>query len=143
MSATLYGGKWREGIAKADREARHTKPIPMHRILREVYRHFLEYERYVASTGQHVLHHSYLVYEDDQMTVKEKVEVSISFWDLFYGLEALSPRKREAVFHNVILDKLQREVAAEMGITTVSVGQYVDQAMLFVAKRYFAEASST
>jgi DNA-directed RNA polymerase specialized sigma24 family protein len=114
----------------------------MHRILREVYRHYTEFEDYVSRTGEHVIEHAYLVYEADEVTVKEQIAVTISFWDLFEGLSKLSRRKQEAVVHNVIFDKLQREVAEEMGITTVSVGQYVDQAMKTLAKRYFAEADS-
>lgn len=114
----------------------------MHRVLREVYRHYPEFEDYVSRTGEHVIEHAYFVYEDDEVTIKDRVEITISFWDLFEGLKELSPRKQEAVLHNVILDKLQREVAEEMGITTVSVGQYVDQAMKTLAKRYFAEVDS-
>jgi len=54
----------------------------------------------------------------------------------------LSPRKREAVWFNVILDQKQRDVAKKMEITTVSVGQYVEQAMLQLSEHYFADESS-
>lgn len=112
--------------------------IPKQRLLRDVFRHYLEFRDYVSATGEHVIDHGYFVYNEDG-SIKEKVNVSISFWDLFYGLSDLSPRKREAVFYNVILDKKQRDVAEIMDITTVSVGQYVEQAMIQLAERYFAE----
>lgn len=116
-----------------------TEPIPEHRILREVYRHYLEFRQYVGSTGNHVIKHGYFTYNDDG-SIKDKICVEISFWDLFEGLKDLSPRKREAVWFNVILDQKQRDVAEKMQITTVSVGQYVEQAMLQLSERYFAES---
>lgn len=63
----------------------------------------------------------------------------LSLLDLQYGLDKLSPRKREAVYLNVIRDMKQKDAAAIMGITTVSVGQYVEQAMIQLAERYFAD----
>lgn len=115
-----------------------TEKIPPHRILREVYRHYTEYRELVSSTGNSVIEHGYFIY-DDEGEVKDKVNVTISFWDLHGGLKKLSARKREAVFYNVILDWKQRDVAKRMGITTVSVGQYVEQAMQQLAVHYFAE----
>jgi DNA-directed RNA polymerase specialized sigma24 family protein len=111
--------------------------IPRHRILREVYRHYLEFRQYVGNTGNHVIEHGYFIHNEDGS--KTKVSISVSFWDLFEGLKDLSPRKREAVWYNVILDQKQRDVATKMAITTVSVGQYVEQAMIQLAERYFAE----
>jgi hypothetical protein len=111
--------------------------IPKHRVLREVYRHYLEFRQYVADTGNHVIEHGYFIHNDDGS--RSRVCISISFWDLFEGLKDLSPRKREAVWYNVILDQKQRDVATKMAITTVSVGQYVEQAMIQLADRYFAE----
>jgi DNA-directed RNA polymerase specialized sigma24 family protein len=73
--------------------------------------------------------------------IVQKINLSISLWDLQNGLKELSPRKRQAFFYNVILDKKQKEVAEIMEITTVSVGQYVEQAMLQLSERYFAEES--
>lgn len=121
-----------------------TEKIPPHRILREVLRHYTEFKDYVSATGNHVIEHGYVIYETDDdgiptNKIKEKVSVTISFWDLYEGLNELSPRKREALYHNVIQDRKQRDVAEIMGITTVSVGQYVEQACLQLAKRYFAE----
>lgn len=127
----------------AQTKGRLTEPIPKHRVLREVYRHYLEFRDYVSSTGQHVIEHGYWVYPGDEDSSghprRVKVQVKISFWDLFEGLKDLSPRKREAVWYNVILDQKQRDVAKKMQITTVSVGQYVEQAMLQLSERYFAE----
>lgn len=111
--------------------------IPKHRVLREVYRHYLEFRDLFTENGTHVMNHGYHVEDEDGN--RRVVRISISLWDLQNGLKELSPRKREAVFYNVILDKKQKDVAAIMGITTVSVGQYVEQAMLQLSDRYFAE----
>jgi DNA-directed RNA polymerase specialized sigma24 family protein len=124
-------------MAESKRTKRVTEPIPKHRILREIFRHYTEYKQYVGSTGHHVIEHSYPLY-DEEGNIKDKVTVSISFWDLHTGLAKLSKRKREAVFYNVILDMKQKDVAAIMGITTVSVGQYVEQACIQLAQDYFA-----
>ena len=99
-----------------------TEPQPLHRILREVLRHYTEYREHVMRTGDHVIYRG---------------QIGISFWDLHRGIKDLSPRKREALFYNVILDKKQKDVAKIMGITTVSVGQYVEQACLQLAEDYF------
>jgi len=114
--------------------------IPKHRVLREVYRHYLEFRDLFQSDGTHVINHGY--YVEDKNGNKIKKEISISLWDLQGALQELSPRKREAVFYNVILDKKQKDVAEIMNITTVSVGQYVEQAMLQLSERYFAEELS-
>jgi DNA-directed RNA polymerase specialized sigma24 family protein len=124
----------------AQTKGKLAEPIPKHRILREVFRHYLEFRQYVSDTGNHVIEHGYFVHEADGS--RTRVNVSISFWDLFNGLKELSPRKREAVWYNVILDQKQRDVAKKMAITTVSVGQYVEQAMLQLSERYFAEEFS-
>jgi hypothetical protein len=83
----------------------------------------MEFRDHVTRTGDHVIYRG---------------DVGISFWDLHRGITELSPRKREALFYNVILDWKQRDVAERMGITTVSVGQYVEQACLQLAEEYFA-----
>jgi DNA-directed RNA polymerase specialized sigma24 family protein len=113
------------------------EPIQKHRILREVYRHYYEFLQLFTKEGTHTIEHSYLA--SDENGKQKKYTVQISLWDLYDGLESLSARKREAVYYNVLLDKKQKEVAEIMGITTVSVGQYVEQAMLQLADRYFAE----
>lgn len=110
--------------------------LPKHRVLREVYRHYLEFRDLFQANGTHVIEHGYWVGDEDG---RRKITVSISLWDLQEGLQTLSPRKREAVFYNVILDKKQKDVAEIMGITTVSVGQYVEQAMIQLSERYFAD----
>jgi hypothetical protein len=104
-----------------------TTEVPPHRILREVYRHYYEFEEYVASTGHHVI---------------DRGDISISFYDLKDGISEsgpLSERKRQAVMLNVIRDMKQRHVAEIMNITAVSVGQYVEQAMIQLSKTYFSE----
>lgn len=125
-----------------------TKPHQPHKILRDIYRHYLEYRDLVTSpqldaTGgvrasDGVIEHGYFIYNEDG-SIKEKRHLTLSFWDLHDALPKLSERKREAVFYNVILDWRQVDVAERMGITTVSVGQYVDQAMQQLAKTYFVE----
>lgn len=119
-----------------------TEATPKHRILREVLRHYTEFKSHVTSTGDHVIEHGYFIYDDDGNVVDQEM-VTISFWDLHNGIKDLSPRKREALFYNVILDWKQKDVAAKMGITTVSVGQYVEQAVIQLSERYFAEAETT
>ncbi len=89
-----------------------------HRILREILRNYLTLESECAqSEGR---------FGGDQWTITVE-DVSINFLDLQGCLKNLSQRKKEAVFHNVIRDKKQKDVAEIMGITTVSVGQYVEQ----------------
>lgn len=94
------------------------------RILREVLRHYLEFETFCAQYGKYVIEHK---------------GVQISFIDLKDILKTISPRKMEAVRLNVIYDMKQREVAEIMGIRTVTVGQYVDAAICQIADAYFAE----
>lgn len=119
------------------------KSMPKHRILREIYRHYTELKAYVtAYGGDKLITHSYIVYNDEGEP-EGKDTIDISFWDLHDSLEVLSDRKREAVHLNVILDWKQKDVAEKMGITTVSVGQYVEQAMLQLAKIYFVEESES
>lgn len=114
------------------------KSMPKHRILREIFRHYTELKAFVtAYGGDSLISHSYIVYDDDGKAIG-KEDIDISFWDLHDALKVLSDRKREAVHLNVILDLKQKDVAEKMGITTVSVGQYVEQAMLQLAKIYFA-----
>lgn len=128
------------GTISKDKKLR-TEPIPRHRILREVYRHFYEFEAFVSSTGNHVIDYTYFVYNDAGEVI-DRVPISISFYDLREGIEdesVLSERKRQAVMLNVIRDMKQRDVAEIMGITTVSVGQYVEQAMLQLSEEYFPE----
>jgi DNA-directed RNA polymerase specialized sigma subunit len=117
--------------------------IPPHRILREVYRHYLQFQELVTQDGRnHVIEHGYWVY-DPKTKKKRKVHLAISFWDLQDALKPqseggpLSDRKREAFLHNVIYDKKQKDVAEIMGITTVSVGQYVEAACEQLAENYF------
>lgn len=122
-------------------KTKRTEELQPHKILREVYRHYTEYEAFVSATGKHVIDYHYPLYDEDGETVLRRVPISISFYDLKDAIEdpsVLSERKRQAVLLNVILDKKQKEVAEMMGITTVSVGQYVDQAMMQLAEDYFA-----
>lgn len=126
---------------------RDDEELQKHRILRDVLKRYTEFRALVMTPehdgrGSHgnldgVLDHGYFVHEPDGS--KRRVMVSLSFWDLQGMLKRLSPRKRQAVFYNVILDWKQKDVAERMGITTVSVGQYVDQAMLQLSKDFWPE----
>jgi hypothetical protein len=129
----------------------HGSATPSHRILREIFRHYTEFREYVAQGNSPVLEHTYIVpidapsecggnprankehealemhcvYCDCEM---KRVSIGFNFWDLHRGLKDLAPRKREALFYNVIMDLKQKDVAKKMGITTVTVGQYVEHA---------------
>lgn len=127
----------------ASTKGRPTSATKPHRVLREVYRHYLEFRALVAQDGRnHIIDHGYFLYDETGEEIVGREMLSISFWDLYEGLQTLSKRKREAVFYNVILDWKQRDVADRMGITTVSVGQYVEHAMEQLSKRYFAEVTA-
>jgi DNA-directed RNA polymerase specialized sigma24 family protein len=94
------------------------------RILKEVYRHYIDFQDFASREGKYFISYG---------------PITLSLLDLQHGLDKLSPRKREAVYLNVIRDMKQKDAAAIMGITTVSVGQYVEQAMIQLAEHYFAE----
>lgn len=119
------------------RSVRQAGAIPPHRVLRDMLRHYTEFRELVANGGDHVLTHSYLVPDEDGGARKETI--TISFWDLHRGIKELAPRKREALFFNVILDEKQKDVAKRMGITTVSVGQYVEAACKQLALQHWPE----
>lgn len=91
-----------------------------HKIVREVLRHYLELEQHCQNTGTWTFEYGDYV---------------ISFLDLQGCLKNLSPRKKEAVYYNVIMDWKQAKVADLMGIKTVTVGQYVEQACCQIEQR--------
>lgn len=124
-----------------------TRADQKHLILREAYRNYLTFQQFVSDTGKDVI--TYSIPESDDPEAKW-IPVSISFSDLEQALRryndglraqgtVLSKRKEEAFYFNVICDMLQREVGEQMGITTVSVGQYVNQACLQLAEYYYGE----
>lgn len=98
-----------------------------HRVLREAVRHYEELENLFINKGVLVLSYDGL---------------DICFMDLKDALNRLSPRKREAIYYNVIMDMKQKDVAERMGITTVSVGQYVESGFAQIAKEYFADPNA-
>ena len=125
---------------KAPKHGKKTEPDPRHKILREVFRHYIEFQDWVSATGESVIEHGYFIYdEDDEDKIVGKVLVTISFWDLHDSLQRVADRKKEAVYYNVIRDMKQKDVAEIMGITTVSVGQYVKQAMIQMSEDYFGD----
>lgn len=103
---------------------------PRHRLLREVFRHYTEFQELFKREGIDTIDYG---------------GFSVSLWDLQDALRPqnkggiLSDRKLEAVYYNVVLDMKQKDVAKIMGITTVSVGQYVEQAMIQLSKEYFSD----
>lgn len=124
----------------------------LHKILREAYRNYLTWKDLLTYEQQRepldVI--TYNVPKEPGST--EYVPVTISFHDLERALKSfndemrqegtvLSKRKEQAFYLNVIRDMLQRDVAEIMGITTVSVGQYVEQGMMQLCDYYFGEAS--
>jgi predicted DNA-binding protein (UPF0251 family) len=121
-----------------------TTKFQPHRILREVYRHYYEFQALFSGNGTHTIDHVVRIYDEDENVI-ERIPITISFFDLRDGLKpqseggVLSDRKLQAVMLNVIRDMKQRDVAEAMGITTVSVGQYVEHACEQLAKTYFPE----
>lgn len=118
-----------------------TEEMKPHRVLREVYRNFRQFQEFVSATGKDVIEHGYWVFNEDG-TKNRKITITISYSDLRDQLNKLSARKRQAMVYNVIMDMKQKDVAEIMGITTVSVGQYVDTACEQLAADYFAETMS-
>ncbi len=108
-----------------------------HKILRDAYRNYFTFKAFVSQTGKDVI--DYAV--ETETGSGEYEDISISFVDMKLALERvkLSERKKEAFVYNVLCDMKQQDVAHIMGITTVTVGQYVDSAMIQLAKWYFAE----
>ena len=97
-----------------------------HKILREAFRHYLDFYDYWRREGEHTIEYKGL---------------TISFLDLKRVLSEvdLSDRKGQAFVLNVLADKKQAEVAEIMGITTVSVGQYVDAACRQFSEVYWTD----
>jgi DNA-directed RNA polymerase specialized sigma24 family protein len=105
-----------------------------HRALREALRHYIEFREYASGWGR--------MGPEALTTDRHEIEyrgVRINFFDLQGCLASLSPRKKEAVFWNVIMDKKQKDVAEIMEITTGSVNQYVEQGMLQIAAALWPE----
>jgi len=112
--------------------------MPRHRVLREVLRNYTVYETLCATNADRDPGTGMGRISSDMWEIDHDGMV-INFLDLKGCLKDLSPRKREAVFYHVILDWKQKDVATQMGITTVSVGQYVEQGMLQIAKKLWPE----
>lgn len=126
-----------------------SKPAPVmqrHKVLREAYRHMAEFKTLLTNSipdpavgkyagSNRVINAQY----GDLKHVIEYKGITLSYFDLERALKEakLAPRKREAFYWNVLMDMKQKDVAEKMNITTVSVGQYVEQAMLQIADKYF------
>lgn len=127
--------------AKTNKDARH-------KILREAYRHLPEFKALVTHStpdppsGKYG--DSFRVINAQRGDLRHVIEykgITLSYFDMERALKQarLAPRKKEAFFWNVLKDMKQKDVAEKMGITTVSVGQYVEQAMRQIADVYFAD----
>ena len=94
-----------------------------HLIIREAFRRYIDLYDYWKREGKATI------------TFKG---ITISILDLKKILSEvdLSDRKAQAFYLNVLEDKKQKEVAEIMGITTVSVGQYVNAACRQYADLY-------
>lgn len=101
-----------------------TETPPKHKILREVLRNYTVFESRFQQSGEFEIEHR---------------GITLDFLDLQGCLKGLSPRKKEAIFLHVVLDKKQKDAAEWMGITTVSVGQYVEQGLIQVARLLWPE----
>lgn len=117
---------------------------PRHRILREVIRNYTTLKHDAEASGFSLTFCAVKGCIQSPGSIRKGHTgdchlVTINFLDLQNCLVKLSKRKKEAVAYNVIRDMKQKDVAAVMGITTVSVGQYVEQAMLQVAKELWPE----
>lgn len=97
-----------------------------HLIIREAFRHYIDLYDYWKREGKPTI------------TYKG---ITISILDLKRILSEveLSDRKAQAFYLNVLQDKKQKEVAEIMGITTVSVGQYVNAACRQYADLYMTQ----
>lgn len=107
----------------------------LNKILKEVYRNYLLFREEHMRTGLDVI--TYDV--ESSPGSNEYQTVVISFSDLREGVSELAPRKKEAFYYHIICNMRQREVGKIMGCTTVTVGQYVDSAVMQLAKKYFPE----
>jgi hypothetical protein len=124
----------------AQRLKLRTKREPGYKIIREALRNYTTYQRHVALYGQDVIEHSYVVYNDDA-SPKEKVTVTLSYSDLLRGAKELSPKKRQALWLSIILDKTQEDVAAIMNTQPATIAQYCRISLNFLSDNYFCETS--
>ena len=99
-------------------------PILLHRMLREVLKNYTVFESLCSQSGHWDISHK---------------GVTINFLDLKGCLKNLSPRQKEAVYWFVLSDEKQKVVAERMSISTVTVGQYVESAMVRVAQQLWPE----
>lgn len=104
------------------------KQILLHRLLREVLKHYTVFETQCAQSGNYDIHRG---------------NITINFLDLKGCLKNLSKRQKEAVYWFVIRDEKQKVVAARMGISTVTVGQYVESGLMKVAQVLWPEHFSS
>lgn len=122
----------------AKKKGLRTTKIPPYVIIKEALRGYTKFKRHAALTGQDYIEHTYTVYDDDGIPT-EKISIELSLWDLFRGVKKISPRKREALWYGVILDKRQEEVGEIMGCRPVTCGQYANSACMQLAEEHLSE----
>ena len=117
-----------------------------HRCLREVLRNYLMLKTAAENEDRSisVCRIKGCNWRDPELGVRKGHEgeceiLTVNFLDLKMCLQHLSKRKMEAIFYNVILDMKQRDVAEIMGITTVSIGQYVEAGVMQAAAELWSE----
>jgi DNA-directed RNA polymerase specialized sigma24 family protein len=115
-----------------------TERIPEHKLIEEALRSYTTFREHFGFTGDHVLEHSYIVYNEDGSR-KEKVTQVISLFDLFNGVKNLSPRKRQAIWYIAIQGYTQEEVGRIMGCRAVTCGQYLKAGCMQLAKEIYQE----
>lgn len=127
-----------------------TGKVKSHIAIREATRDFATWQALVTQTGSYII-------EGD---TADRGVIAISFYDIIKVIDAYTPeywksnkypvfplrdafelsaRKKEAIYYNVIRDLKQKDVAAIMGITTVSVGQYVESGFLQITNKLFGD----
>lgn len=95
-------------------------------VIRELFRHYESIRDHRRTeTGKDVFSHKGFDFAVSELDLKD--------------LNLLTPRQKEAFYFNIVLDMKQREVAELLGISTVSVGQYVQAASERLAAHYFPE----
>ncbi len=117
------------------------KRIPPYKLIEDTLRQYTQFRSLFSDGeggGTHIIEHSYLVYNPDG-TVKEKVTVVLSLFDLFQGVEKLSPRKREAIWWIAINGHTQDEVGQIMNCRAVTCGQYLKAGCVQLAKEIYKE----
>jgi DNA-directed RNA polymerase specialized sigma24 family protein len=133
----------------------YAETIHPHKVLQEVLRHFIQLHAYVAQGNSPEITNTYLIagagvpdecpsspwaerpreHRSIEMRcvfcrgAMRRVTATVNFWDLTHALMTLDHPRREAVFHNVILDRDQHAAGRTIGIATATVARRVNQGL--------------